>query len=100
MYKKGESGNPKGRPKGAQSAHTTRFKAALNKLLEENADKMGLWLEEIDNPKDRFDILSKFVEFIHPKLARSELVGDDGKALYPDKIEIEHVESKNTEQDS
>jgi len=65
--------NPNGRPKGVPNKSTTRFKEALNTLFEESADKMISWLEEVDNPKDRFEILAKFVEVLYPKLARKEL---------------------------
>lgn len=72
---------PNGRPKGVPNKATTRFKEALNTLFEESSDKMIGWLEEVDNPKDRFDILSKFVEVLYPKLARQELVGDPEKPI-------------------
>lgn len=72
-FVKGQSGNPNGRPVGAEDKKTTRFKQALNELLESQADKMVEWLEQIDDPKQRFDVLKDFAEYIHPKLARSEI---------------------------
>jgi len=69
-----EKGNKLGgRPSGVPNKATTKFKEALNAMLESQADKMMLWLEEIDDPKQRFDVLKDFAEYIHPKLARSEI---------------------------
>lgn len=85
---------PTGRPKGVPNKATTRFKTALNQLFEQNAEKMGLWLEEIDNPKDRFDVLSKFCNYLYPQLARSEVkqenryVDKDGEDLHKADLEI------------
>lgn len=80
-FEKGQSGNPTGRKKGSVNRTTAEFKERLNDLLEFAAPKMVSWLEEIDDPFKRFEILSKFAEYVHPKLARNELTGEDGKDL-------------------
>lgn len=72
-WQKGQSGNPNGRGKGVPTKKTARFKDALNELLESQADEMVKWLAEIEDPKDRFNVLKDFAEYIHPKLARSEI---------------------------
>lgn len=84
-WTKGQSGNPAGRPKGCQSKTTTRFKQALNDLLETSSEDMLAWLSEIDDPRERFGVLRDFAEFIHPKLARSETqqLGADGQPINP-----------------
>jgi hypothetical protein len=66
-----------GRPAGIPNKTTTQFKEALNNLLETAAPEMVTWLGEIKDPEKRFDVLAKFAEYIYPKLARQELVGDD-----------------------
>lgn len=80
-FQKGQSGNPNGREKGKPTKSTARFKEALNAMLEKSADDMILWLGEIDDPKQRFDVLKDFAEYIYPKLARTEqrYVDEDGK---------------------
>lgn len=71
-FEKGKSGNPAGRIKGEPTKDTKRFKEALNGLLEHCADDMILWLGEIKDPKQRFDVLKDFAEYIYPKLSRAE----------------------------
>jgi hypothetical protein len=73
--------NPNGRPKGVPNKSTTRFKTALNELFETAAPDMVKWLSEIDNPKERFDVLSKFANYIYPQLSRAEHTGKDGAAI-------------------
>ena len=72
MTEKRKSNNPNGRPKGVPNKATTRFKNALNLLLEKASDDMIDWLAEIENPKDRFTVIKDLAEYIHPKLARVE----------------------------
>lgn len=76
------------------NAHTRRFKAALNNLLEHSADDMIIWLQEIDCPVKRFAVLKDFAEYIYPKLARVEqqttetLVDKNGEKILKEDIEI------------
>lgn len=72
--KKGQTNNPNGRKKGVRNKRTAKFKDELNELFERNAGEMDSWLREIarDNPKDAFDVLSKFIVYLYPKLASSE----------------------------
>lgn len=74
-FKKGQSGNPKGRTKGQSNKTTQEFKKALNDLLEKSAPQMSEWLDEIakDDPMKAFQVLKDFAEYIHPKLARTEV---------------------------
>lgn len=60
-----------GRPKGSPNKDNKKFKEALNAMFENNAANMMQWLEQIDDPKDRFDILNKFANYLYPKLSSS-----------------------------
>lgn len=71
-FKKGQSGNPNGRVKGSVNRTTKEFKQHLNNLLETAAPDMVQWLKEIEDPRERFQVLKDFAEYIHPKLSRSE----------------------------
>jgi len=71
-FEKGQIANPKGRPKGAISKDKAKFIESLQELLDNYAGDMKIWLEQIDDPEKRFQILKDFAEFIYPKLSRSE----------------------------
>ena len=65
-----------GRKAGVPNKATQEFKAHLNDLMEQAAPDMVKWLNEVEDPVKRFDILSKFAEYIYPKLQRTEHAGD------------------------
>lgn len=79
-----------GRPKGAQNKVTRAFRETVNKLLEDNAENVSIWLQTIANgdgdlvkpdPKGALDMIARLAEYATPKLARQEHVGDDGKDI-------------------
>lgn len=86
MFKKGQSGNPSGRPKGAKNIKTEAIREAYQKLTEDNLENMSLWLADIaaDNPEKAMQLMINLSEFIIPKLARTELTGNDGEDLFKD----------------
>lgn len=77
-YVKGQSGNPVGKPFGTKNKVTNEFKVALNNLLKESSPKIQKWLDHVaaEDPGRALDCLCKLAEYIHPKLARQEHVGD------------------------
>lgn len=84
MFQPGESGNPNGRPKGAKNKKTQQIREAYQKLTEDNLDNMNLWLAQIaaEDPAKAMQLLLNLSEYIIPKLARQELVGNDGEDLF------------------
>ena len=66
-FKKGESGNPKGRVKGSENKTTKEIKEILNHALFGNPQSIIDDLEEL-NPKDRLNIKAQFAKFILPSL--------------------------------
>lgn len=81
------SGKPKGLPKsGGRQAGTPNKATGIARLafanfVDNNADKLQGWLEEIASneklgAKVAFDCLMQVAEFHVPKLARTEVVGD------------------------
>ena len=81
---KGRTNNPNGRPAGIPNRTTTEFKEALNRLLTHAAPQMVSWLDRIaeTNPEKAIDAVGKLAEYVHPKLARQELVGDKDNPLH------------------
>ena len=50
--KKGQTGNPNGRPKGSQNRVTTELKNWINKLIDDNKEQFESDLSVLE-PKDR-----------------------------------------------
>ena len=75
-----------GRPKGVPNKITVEFRETVRKLLEDNADNVALWLQQVadgsmtgrPDPAKALDLLAGLAEFAAPKLSRTEHVGDGG----------------------
>lgn len=82
-FKPGQSGNPGGRPKGATNKDTRKIKEAFHDLLENNLDNISIWLGQVaaKDPQKAIDLTLRLSEYIIPKLARQEIVGQDGQDL-------------------
>lgn len=84
MFQPGESGNPNGRPKGSVNKSTKQVREAYQNLVEMNLDNMTTWLTQVasENPEKAMTLMLQLSEFIIPKLARTELTGNDGDDLF------------------
>ena len=76
--------NTNGRPKGAINKTTKEIREAYQKLTEDNLDNMSMWIAQVaaDNPEKALDIMIRLSEYVIPKLARQEVVGQDGTDLF------------------
>ena len=62
------------------------YKPTVRKLLEDNAENMGVWLTAVaegkgdakPDPGKALDLLAKLAEYAAPKLARTEHTGEGG----------------------
>ena len=70
-FKKGMSGNPKGKPKGSQNEVTAKVKEAFSTLLQSNLDQLKVDIENL-SAKERIMVLLNLAEFVVPKLSREE----------------------------
>lgn len=70
----------KGRPKGALNKSTRTFRDTINRLLDDNAENVSLWLSQVaqDDPAKALDLMSKLAEYAAPKLSRTEHTGEEG----------------------
>lgn len=82
-FKKGQSGNPKGRKKGTPNKTTEEIRQAFQMLIESSLPDIQKWLQQVakDNPEKALQIVEKYSDFILPKLQRTELSGGDDKPL-------------------
>lgn len=76
--------NRAGKPKGTLNKTTKEIREAYQKLTESNLDNMSVWLADVaaDNPEKALDIMIRLSEYVIPKLARQEVVGNDGSDLF------------------
>ena len=83
LFKKGQSGNIKGKPKGAISEKTKLWETLGNDLTTIHAQKFNEVLSEMmeHNPEKGMYIYLQVLEYFKPKLNRTTLVGDPDKPL-------------------
>ena len=79
-----EGSNPGGRPKGSKNRNTQLIREAYQQLTENNLVAMSEWISRVaeEDPAKAFDLMIKLSEFIIPKLARTELTGQNGDDLF------------------
>jgi hypothetical protein len=79
-----------GRQPGSLNKATVEFRQTVQKVLEQNADNVGLWLTQVAtgngdaskaDPGKALDLMAKLAEYAAPKLARTEHVGEGGGAI-------------------
>jgi len=80
----------RGRPKGSLNKATKTFRETVSAMLEGNAENVQKWLETVaygdgdqvkPDPKGALTLLAQLAEYATPKLARTEVVGDDENPL-------------------
>lgn len=76
--------NREGRKKGIPNKTTKQVREAYQRLTEANLDNMSIWLSQIasEDPAKAMDLMLRLSEYIIPKLARQEVVGNNGEDLF------------------
>tara|TARA_R110001632_G_scaffold45587_1_gene115971 strand:+ start:49 stop:366 length:318 start_codon:yes stop_codon:yes gene_type:complete len=79
-----ENINRAGKKPGTQNKTTKRVREAYQNLVEMNLDKMSIWISQIasEDPAKAMDTMIKLSEYIIPKLARTEVTGNEGEDLF------------------
>jgi DNA-binding protein Fis len=75
MFKKGQSGNPSGRKKGSKNKKTQEWNRVKEYIRDEGAYKFITELKKL-NGKDYVKSYAMILEYIEPKLARTEATVD------------------------
>ena len=89
-----------GRPSGSPNKATTQARQAIASFVDGNAHRLTGWLDQVaqgvktedpetgeeryivpPNPAKAFDMFQSVVEYHIPKLARTELTGNDNQPL-------------------
>lgn len=72
-----------GRVKGTPNKATAAAREAIAQFVDGNAHRLVGWLDEIaaESPEKAFRAFMDVVEYHVPKLARTEMVGEDGGPL-------------------
>jgi hypothetical protein len=80
----GISGNPAGKPKGAQNKVADEIKQAFAQLLQNNVPQLEEWIARVGerDPAKALEIYTKLSERFVPQLSRQEVTGADGKDLF------------------
>lgn len=91
-----------GRPKGVPNKATTEFRETVTALLQNNAHKVQIWLDQVADghgkiepaPEKALDLMAKLAEYAAPKLARTEVSGPGGKPI-EQRIEMVIVDTQS-----
>lgn len=83
-----------GSRKGIPNRTTQKVRDAVACIAENNIEKVQKWLEDIKDPKHRLELFIRLLEYHIPKLARTELTGEDGG-----EIKIVRIERNITDPD-
>ena len=96
MFKKGKSGNAKGRPKGARDKTNSDIKQAFQSIVEGNLSNIEKWLKEVatDNPAKGLEMVLRMSEFIIPKMKATDITLDDINTRPPMQIMVQTEEGK------
>lgn len=81
-FKKGQSGNPGGRPKGTQNKSTTELREFFTDFLNENKEKLQSDFEKLE-AKDRLKFIIEISRFVIPSLKSVDFSGEVETSTIP-----------------
>jgi len=69
---KGQTNNPKGRPKGTPNRITGQLRDAITEFIEGNFNEVVLYWRKLE-PKDKLNFYRDLLQYVVPKLASTEI---------------------------
>jgi hypothetical protein len=76
QFKPGESGNPKGRPKGRANKITKELRAVLKVVVFDELERLPETLEGLE-PEKRAELLTKLLPYVMPKIQQANYGFDE-----------------------
>lgn len=101
-FKKGQSGNPDGRRKGAANKVTTELRERIKDFLEGQWDKIERDFNTLE-AKDRVALFERLLQYILPRMSSVDLDADiDMKLLSEEALDglAERILTKNKSNDN
>ena len=92
-FKKGQSGNASGRPKGAKGKVRTTVRDYIKGIIDDNREKFESDLKSLAT-KDRVDIMVKLMGFVVPKpqsIVLQDMTPTDGETAGGSSIDIDNA---------
>lgn len=71
-YKKGQSGNPKGRPKGSMNEKTKYIREWIVSLIGSNAKSLATSFKRLP-AKEKFKVITNLLPYVLPKQIQQDL---------------------------
>jgi hypothetical protein len=69
--KKGQTGNPNGRPKGTSNKVTTDLRQWVNLIIDNNREQLEKDFDALE-PKERWQLIEKLMQYVIPKKREEE----------------------------
>jgi hypothetical protein len=73
QFQPGEVNNPKGRPLGAPNKITTQMRETMHEVFMNNKEKIQEKLDELTDPKDWLNFISKLFPFYMPTMTATKV---------------------------
>ena len=78
-FKKGESGNPVGRPKGSLNKTTNEIREFISKAID--TDKIISMLNQIEDPVDYINAVSKLLPYVAGKVKPIDIIQEEDRNI-------------------